>query len=112
MKKIITVLILLSFGMLVHSSDAFINFYNNKNNWVSKEVGNGTLIVNQKFTLNRDLVLPNNIEVKIVSGGEISTNHLLELTGDPNNPPNNDPKVLYDKKINAVMAIINNLLLD
>lgn len=111
MKKYLLILFI-SMATICFSQTSFINYYNNPSNWTSTEVEQGTLIINEVLILDQEYILPNNIEVKIIKGGEIYTKYNLELTGDPNNPSPNNPREIFLKKQIQLITIINNLLLD
>lgn len=110
-KKYLIVLFL-ALPVLCFSNTKFVDYYNKPENWDTQKVGQGTLIVRERLELTQEIILPNNIEVKIIENGEIITTHNFALTGDPNNPSASDPRQIHLKKINAVMTIINTLLLD
>lgn len=111
MKKIfITVFLFIS--TVCFSTTDFVNYYNKPQNWNSGKVGVGILVIKEKVVCSEDLILPDNIEIKIVENGELITQGEFSLTGNPDMPTELDPQKVYNKKIKAVISIINNLLLD
>lgn len=113
MRKVV-LLVLLCTCFSVFGEVDFVQYYNKKNNWSSKVIGNGVLNIDEVVVLKRTLCIPKTVEINIHGKGAlIGGSYSLTFNGDPENPGENDPQVVYKKFISSVVTtIITSLLLD
>ncbi len=110
--KFILILFIATTTMIFADTD-FINYYNKAENWISGEIGNGQLEITETVTLQQDVQLPTTAKVSIINNGVFNTNgHAFLFSDDYETNQDVNPIEIYNKKIEAVLLIINQLLLD
>ena len=113
MKKTIIMFLLLVYTVFHVCADKdFVNFYNEAANWSSGTIGNGSLIINTRVSLNDDVKVPSYVSIIIKMHGEFITNGHFFIIGDSPDPTVQDPVVIYNNRIKAVLTVINTLIMD
>lgn len=112
MKKKLLLLLFFTISTLCFSNSSFLSYYNNPNNWDSNTVGQGTLFITTTVVTSEKYVLPNNIELRLIEKGELIASYDFSLTGNPNNPGEYDPQVIYSEKVKKALLIITNYLIN
>ncbi len=110
--KFILILFIATTAILSADTD-FINYYNKTENWSSGEIGNGQLEIKETVILHQNIQLPTTATVSIISNGVFNTNgYAFSFSDDISTNPDANPTEIYNKKVEAVLLIINQLLLD
>ncbi|MCP4162407.1 MAG: hypothetical protein GY760_20240, partial [Deltaproteobacteria bacterium] len=91
----------------------FVNYYNKVDNWVSGEIGNGQLEIKEPVSLMQDIQIPITAEIIVVENGGIITNGFtLSYTDEFSYNEDLDPVKIYQQRVQTVLMIINQLLLE
>ena len=67
-----------------------VEYYNNRANWEGGVIGNGRLLIKEPVMVNRKLILPETVSVKIITNGKLTIpGHEFSIGGQ-------DPSGSYD----------------
>jgi len=87
----------------LYANSKFVDYYNKSSHWTTNQIANGTLIIDETVNLHQNVVLPDDVEVVINGNGNFANNgYKFSITGDPDNPTEEDPKLIYMKSRNMI----------
>ena len=108
MKKTAIILLITAIFMSIslYADTDFVEYYNNRANWEGGVIGNGRLLIKEPVMVNRKLILPETVSVKIITNGKLTIpGHEFSIGGqDPSG--SYDPRSIYLKKTVGVLMPI------